>query len=468
MVKIATTDRKVFEGQVGKYDSSADIAKGVAAISDAYLTYKKDQEKVKMDNLAVKARVDMDKATSEWQIANQSDPDNPEAKKQLMGTYNSILNGYREQLDPIMRKNWDNVSTRLRTGYDLDNFNWSLKQRQTNTVNRMKDSMKTFYNSAVQYGLKGDTQKALLELEEGYNQMLDNGARILGAETAAQALNEFQENYALNFINGIAESNPSNALNLLNNNKQIQDLLGANHLTMAKKIAKGMVTQRNYENKLSKFNAEMSLSDAVDKAPSVVDKMKILRDNKDFVSDRFYKARMKAIENAAGITAQTKEDKYYELFEKTIVDYTDPIKSVEARTDLLSEIEEAYANGELLEKDARSLKKSMITKRKSAYETLEAKKDGNYTWGWDTAEMISAARETFTDPADYHKAIYMYSKELGDDVIDADVSDTKRKDIATRVFKKISEEKLNDALDKKAKEFVGREIEGYKIIGVQR
>lgn len=469
MVTIPTTDRKYYNNQekVNTFGAYADaINKAFTGAVSVYKEIKENQEAVKIDSFQTEAQLRLNDVENKWRKKYINDPTNQEGLKELSEQRQSILNEYGNQIDPIAKQKWNTVSRNLNAKYELSNQDWAIKQNQDNSVARMKLNMQNNYKLASNLASEGKYEEAMAQLDDGYNQTLNAGARLLGANQAALMLNDYKEKGVESIIYGIASTDPHKAMDLLKNDDKIKSLLGSEAISVSKKIVNSMMTQMDYDNKLANFNSQLECTEAIDNEPSVGKKISILQGYEGSVSDKFYKAKMKALMANAGITSETQSDTFAELFERSVEQYEDDFQAIKGRTDLINDIEQAHAEGKLRLSDKQSLLKKVIQKRQEGIERLKSQEDENYLWGWDVGEMIGVAKEMFPDRNDFNKAIYNYQQALGDGS-DNDLSDRERKKIAQKVFKDLEAEKASKAINKVRNESIGKKIGKFTIVGVR-
>lgn len=257
MVHIPTTERKYYDTQK-KLSTLSAYAGALLPAAQNMQQMVKEQQDIKMDSLGVEARIKMNDATNEWRLANQSNPNNPEALKDLQSQYDSILSEYRGQIDPMYRSQWDIRGNKLKGAFDLENQTWGFKQRQENAKNDIAKSVDNFYKLAFSYGQSGDINKALADFQVSYDKLLDYGAKNLGTEDAAMLLKDYQANFYTSYLDGLVENNPSQALKMLNS-KEFYGVLSQRDASRYKKYATARQKEINkevYNREYDKFQKE--------------------------------------------------------------------------------------------------------------------------------------------------------------------------------------------------------------------
>ena len=216
MAKIPTIERQFYNTQK-KVNTLSAYAGALLPAAKQLQAMVKEQQDIKIDKLSVDARMRMNDVTNEWRLANQSNPNDPNALQDLQNQYNSILSEYRGQIDPIYRGQWDIVGNKLKGAYDMQNQTWAFAQRQENAKNDIAESMDNYYKLAYSYGQNGSTAEAMADFQVSYDKLLDYGAKNLGTEDAAHLMRNYGKNYVQYYLSGLTEKNPNAALQLLKN-----------------------------------------------------------------------------------------------------------------------------------------------------------------------------------------------------------------------------------------------------------
>lgn len=224
MVSIPTTQREFFNTQP-KVNTLGAVA---SALEPAAKTYKRqlvEQQRVKIDTESTKARVEIDNLVNQWQLQNQSRPDDPEARAQLKSDIQDILNRYGSQIDPVAKMDWDRTAGKLSSAYELGMNTWARNQRAENVKLDVAENINLNYQKAYQYGRSGNYEMALADLDISHEQLENFGAPALGATVTRKLLEDYRKDYVKNFISGQMMTDPEGAILALDNEK-IQKTIG--------------------------------------------------------------------------------------------------------------------------------------------------------------------------------------------------------------------------------------------------
>jgi hypothetical protein len=483
MVSIPTTERKYynFTPKVNTFylaaDTAYNIAKGATQVAEKYQDYKQEQERTKMDSFTTQARLDMNKATNEWRIANESNPDDPEALKELNAQYDDIMNSYREQLSPYSRKAWDTqITTKLKGAYSLENQAWAFKQVQTNAANHIKNEVKNYNDLAFSYGSSGSEDSlgaALADFASMTDKLTTFGAKNLGVETAAQMLNGAEVDYVKSYINGVASVDPEKALAEMETD-EVKIALGAEY-DSAKKIITAARRQAKYDHDTQVYVFQNKLQNELDNMPPT-EAIKYLNQNISEVTEAFYKAQSKAIERRAGLTAATSSDVFAELYEEINVPLDSPETKLAHSVAMQEKIMQRYADLKLSLKHKDSLLKMVDADnmKTNLFDfTKEADEEGAGWIFYKNQDAINDIKNAFPNMITRNEAIMNYAINIGDLQIEGkDISGKKRKEMAQQVIKSFQSKEINTAVKqekvntlKEIKE--GDKIGRFKVVGVR-
>lgn len=394
------------------------------------------QDAIKADSLLTQAQLDMTKATDEWRIQNQGDPNNKDALQKLKDQYDEILGGYRSQIAVTQRMNWDTKVNKLKQTMDAQNYEWGFKQNQQNTVYNLQDMVKANLNMASLYGGSGNINQAMSNLNSSYEQLLDYGAKNLGATEAARILKSYKEGYVSQYISGVADKDPQKALDMLEEDS-VKQLLGDATVKTSRNILKQQKAVQQYELDKTQFENQSSLSEQLsDMTP--LDAYRALEENKNNVSEKWYKSMRKELETRSGITAETKSEAAAEiLLNLQNLGATDAKDFFKKSIDISNDIAEKRASGQLDYKDAIKLQK-MITERQ--IKNTPALGSENDPWfGYDYADAIKDIQGGVGDAVTQNKILLDYFRT----VENGDYKGGDKKALANQLIKKYKSTKLD-------------------------
>lgn len=392
MVTIPTEKRKYYD-EVSKTNTLGTYAGALLPAAQQYQEVVKQQQEIKIDSSMTDARLQMDKITNDWREANKDNPNNPEAMKELQANYNQVFSVLRNDIDPLYRQNFDLEANKLKGGYDINNQAWALKQNQENVKYHIRNSINNYLELARNYGSADNGDMATVDFEQSYNKLLDYAAKNLGTEQAAYLLNNYEEKFAKAYINGLSESNPQKAIEVLQNDKRIQKMLGGDALKEAHKIVDKQIKLMKYQQDVSNFENTYKLDEQLS-GMSDFDALQTLEANKDNVSEKWYKAKKAGLMNNLGINAETQADTYLDLLTEINSIQSDGKASefMKQSNDIIANIESEYSKGKLKLADKKRLMSNLNRRQGKALPDLVEEKSS-----WFSSYDYSDAQEDFNN-----------------------------------------------------------------------
>lgn len=392
MVSIPTTQREFFNTQP-KVNTLGAVA---SALEPAAKTYKRqlvEQQRVKIDTESTKARVEIDNLVNQWQLQNQSRPDDPEARAQLKSDIQDILNRYGNQIDPVAKMDWDRTAGKLSSAYELGMNTWARNQRAENVKLDVAENINANLTLARNSGRSGNLDAGLSDYINSYHQLYNYASRNMGETEARKLLLDYEEEFMGSFITGLSETDPQAAMEALKRPEIAASFKNQGAQDVMMKIVNKQIALRNFQNKTNEFLTEQKLATELDNLPT--DKaLQVLEENEGSVSSRFFKAKQKALLSNKGISAETRAETAAEIMLDIADLPTDPSEIEEyykKSSNILTRIENEYAAGDLTTADKKRLTNTIYKKQGANLEALKGTGSGWRFWDFsykDAAEYI--------------------------------------------------------------------------------
>lgn len=392
MVSIPTTQREFFNTQP-KVNTLGAVA---SALEPAAKTYKRqlvEQQRVKIDTESTKARVEIDNLVNQWQLQNQSRPDDPEARAQLKSDIQDILNRYGSQIDPVAKMDWDRTAGKLSSAYELGMNTWARNQRAENVKLDVAENINANLTLARNSGRSGNLDAGLSDYINSYHQLYNYASRNMGETEARKLLLDYEEEFMGSFITGLSETDPQAAMEALKRPEIAASFKNQGAQDVMMKIVNKQIALRNFQNKTNEFLTEQKLATELDNLPT--DKaLQVLEENEGSVSSRFFKAKQKALLSNKGISAETRAETAAEIMLDIADLPTDPSEIEEyykKSSNILTRIENEYAAGDLTTADKKRLTNTIYKKQGANLEALKGTGSGWRFWDFsykDAAEYI--------------------------------------------------------------------------------
>lgn len=363
MVRIPTTERQ-FYNTTPKVNTLAVTADALQPAAKQYAQTLMQQQKVKIDTNANKARVDIDNLQNQWQLANQANPDNPKARAKFQAGMQKILNQYGSEIDPIARMEWSVAANRIKSAYDIANNDWAKKQKAANAKLDAAENINLNLDLAYKHGVQGNVLGGWADLDNSYRQLYSYASANMGETEARTLLSDYRSDFTTSFVNGLIENNPQAALDFLNNEDNRKALkyerkVGALR-NLAEKQLKAQKTQVRENFNLDKSlafikfldeptfdnldfyatNYEPQMSD--EKYKRLVEHVEALNNNAVTKNPEAFVAGIKAV---ASLPAETPQEKQ-ELADRTI--------------EYINGLYNSNRNGNLRPQDVEALKKLSV------------------------------------------------------------------------------------------------------------
>lgn len=177
-------------------------------------------------------------------------------------------------------------------------------------------------------------------------------------------------------------------------------------------LEKRSIAKKEFEEKQAMYNQEQELSDKLDDLDPT-EALKILEQNEGIVSDKYFKAKQKALLSAKGITADTRAERATDIILgiSALQNIEDDEEYIKEADKLLTKIEDTYASGELSLVDKKSL--SANVKKKIGAALPQFIDDKSHWWNkYSWKDAYEDVKETFPDEATSSKIFLDYFRTL--------------------------------------------------------
>lgn len=197
----------------GVLETVAQIGNGIAEVST----------QGKLMAATAKASAGLKNLDSQYRLQWAHDPTNEEGLAELKEKRSQLIDEIGKGVPLIGSRTWQDKATQLSLQSDASNEVWGQEQKVVNTVNDVNDSIQTYLGNAVldgqAYGKNGSAElSSALGYMDAVKDLQTFGMPILGQQKMGDLLKGFQGDYIKTFVTGVVESNPSKALQLLDNN----------------------------------------------------------------------------------------------------------------------------------------------------------------------------------------------------------------------------------------------------------
>lgn len=279
MVQIPTTQRQ-FHNTTTKANTLALYADALKpAVQNANKIFMQ-QQKIKIDTRATQARIEADDYVNNMRLQYQGNPDSPEFKQAISGGLHDIFERYGQDIDPMAKGDWNLTANKMTGAYDLSNNEWIIKQRADNAKVDIAEKMAIDFDLAYKHGSNGNVAAGKADLEDSYGKLFEYAKSNMGETEAKKLLKDYQRKYTLNYLNGLMNSNPAAAQQMLND-KKTQEVIGSERAvkTLKKISADSEIKQMKKYNQDKRIRQEYAWNMFKDKKDKTIADLEAYKDN---------------------------------------------------------------------------------------------------------------------------------------------------------------------------------------------
>lgn len=173
----------------------------------------------------------------------QADPTNPEREIELKQAFDSLAEQYK--VNPVCQTQWNNIKTDIFNRYKTYNAQWAEKQQETNAVVNLKSGYEKLINQASMFGMNGASlDEVKLIYAEGVDALKKGATLQLGEIVVNDALNSATHDYMASYLNGVIESNPAQAVQMLDSQDIQNDIGDVNTINKLKQSARAKMLKQ--------------------------------------------------------------------------------------------------------------------------------------------------------------------------------------------------------------------------------
>lgn len=224
------------------------------------------QESKILDSTA-KAKLEINGLTNKYRLENESNPQ--ENFEKFKAERDKILGNYSKNISPLFRNQWLKQEFDIKTQSDASNQAWTIQQSATNAQFNLKQAMQSNYDLSFVDGQNFASGKefdisAALKYKQSSEQISGSASKYLGEETTRQMMGSYEKNYMKSFLMGAIQSNPSKAMQLLNN-PEVMKMLGAQDQAQMKEGLQSKIETDQRKAEYEKHKADLEKLDVQSK-----------------------------------------------------------------------------------------------------------------------------------------------------------------------------------------------------------
>lgn len=159
------------------------------------------------------ARMELQKLEFDYKNQWAHDPQGGLSKYQA--ERQKVFDKFGGEVNPLFRRNWNKATKDIALDNDVSLNGWVLNQTRENTITSVNETLKNNIIRATINGRNNADFDALSDLRGSMDELREFATANLGKQTADELLKDYGNDYMKSYISGIADSNPSKALSLL-------------------------------------------------------------------------------------------------------------------------------------------------------------------------------------------------------------------------------------------------------------
>lgn len=297
-----------------------------------------------------------------------------------------------------------NALTGNYTDDDVVNFQHSLEAIKAN-INAKNPDGTYMFTDKQRKGMLNDAEKAQVTAFKS----LYDGLSQEEKDTVRESINDDKmsliqtEQGSINIKDVVGEKNYQEMKKFVNDEEYKRVSLEVKRAKIAE-----------MQEKINQFNVESELSEQLDEM-DLPDALKTLDEKQGQISDKYYKAKQKALLSAKGITAETQADTAAEIALDISAINPENAKDFFKQSDaILSKIEEKYAEGELSFSDKKMYTKQLMQRQGKNLPALVEEESA-----WYKVYDYKDAQEDFTaglfNTGNVNQALLEYARVINDE-----------------------------------------------------
>lgn len=173
----------------------------------------------------------------------QADPTNPERERELREAFDSLSSQFK--VNPVCQKQWNDIKSDVYNRYKAYNAQWVEKQQQTNSSLNLKNGYEKLVNQASMLGMNGASfDEVKLIYADGIQALRTGATPQLGEIVVGEALKSATHDYIASYLNGVIESNPAQAIQMLEDESILNDIGDSSTITKLKQSARAKMLKQ--------------------------------------------------------------------------------------------------------------------------------------------------------------------------------------------------------------------------------
>lgn len=179
------------------------------------------QEQSKMLMYGAQAHAQYKALDAQFRQQYADDPTNKQGLEDLQAKRQDIADSFGQNISVFYQRQWQTKMTQIGAQSDVSNEAWSVHQSYHNAVNNTNVGIKQYLDTGNQdgkaYGASGATDGGnIMNFLSARKNITDHVSQFIGMDKTSALLKSFDSDYVKSFVSGVAETNPQEALKLIN------------------------------------------------------------------------------------------------------------------------------------------------------------------------------------------------------------------------------------------------------------
>ena len=338
-----------------------------------------------------------------------------------------------------------NALTGNATNDDIANYQYSFDRINANINAKNPDGTYIFTDSQRRTMAKDAQKFPVTAFESMYDSLPQEEKSKIRESINNDRMNIAQtEQGSINLRDAVGEENYQSIKKFLNDEEYKRVSLEAKNIKI-----------QQMQEKINQYNTETALSNELDKMDAS-EALRILDEKQNEVSEKYYKAKQKALLSAKGIDAETQAETANEIaMDIASLNTDNPKDFIDGSAKVLEKIEEKYAEGELRLTDKKMFVKNLNKRQVQALPDYIEKESSWFT-KYDFDDAKYDFDKSFNDAGMSNRAMLEYIRTI----TDKDYNTKQKKELVKTLVNSYKSDKLNRAVLK-----AGDVYNGYRYKG---
>lgn len=237
-------NRQYLTNGVAEYSTFGDNINAVAGLMNTAATINRQAETAKMAKYQVELSNEFQIKNNEINTKYQADPTSPQREQELKQAFEVMADKYK--VGSMVQGEWGQAKQKIYSNFETYNTNWKIQQQKTNATQDLKSGYETMLNQISKMGMNNASLEDVKLTYGNSSAALRTGATpILGSVVVDGFLQSATHDYMACYIDGLMQTDPAKAIQMLNDGSVQADLKDADTIDKLKKQAQSQLLRQN-------------------------------------------------------------------------------------------------------------------------------------------------------------------------------------------------------------------------------